>query len=332
VWIRGGFSLLAVAFVAAALVVPALVGAQSVESQLNGARAKERSLSASVQRLDQLLDEIASDIALLQRRQGEVQADLDFERTRLMQLRNELREQRARAARLKARLAHSRVVLERRMIELYKSGRPDMLTVLVQANGFADLLERGAFLKRIHRQDKRVIELVRTAKRDARNAIGRLGRLTRRQQLITVAVTKRRDALAELTRTLQAKRASMARARAARASALRRARGNRQRLEKELSRLQSARAASFATAGGGGSWAIPWSIVQCESGGYNHPPNHAGASGYYQFIPATWRGLGGSTPHAYQASKAEQDRLAARLWDGGRGARNWDCAALVGVI
>jgi len=84
--------------------------------------------------------------------------------------------------------------------------------------------------------------------------------------------------------------------------------------------------------GPGGPWAIPWAIVQCESGGQNHPPNWAGASGYYQFIPATWRGLGGSTPHAYQAGKAEQDRLAARLWAGGAGARNWDCAAIVGII
>jgi hypothetical protein len=69
--------------------------------------------------------------------------------------------------------------------------------------------------------------------------------------------------------------------------------------------------------------------VQCESGGQNLPPNSAGASGYYQFMPQTWRGLGGSTPHAYLASKAEQDRLAAELWAGGRGARNWVCASLV---
>jgi hypothetical protein len=72
--------------------------------------------------------------------------------------------------------------------------------------------------------------------------------------------------------------------------------------------------------------------VQCESGGQNLPPNSAGASGYYQFLVETWRGLGGSTPQAYLASKAEQDRLAAQLWNGGSGAGNWVCAALVGAI
>ena len=85
-------------------------------------------------------------------------------------------------------------------------------------------------------------------------------------------------------------------------------------------------------AGPGGPWAIPWPIVQCESGGQNLPPNSAGASGYYQMLPSTWRGLGGSTPQAYQASKAEQDRLAATLWNNGAGASNWVCAALVGAI
>ena len=83
--------------------------------------------------------------------------------------------------------------------------------------------------------------------------------------------------------------------------------------------------------GPGGPWSIPWPIVECESGGQNLPPNSASASGYYQMLDSTWHGLGGSTPHAYQASKAEQDRLAARLWASGAGAHNWVCAALVGT-
>jgi hypothetical protein len=69
----------------------------------------------------------------------------------------------------------------------------------------------------------------------------------------------------------------------------------------------------------------------CESGGQNLPPNSARASGYYQFLPSTWTGEGGDTPAAYLAPKSEQDRLAAKLWDGGRGASNWDCAAIVGI-
>ena len=112
--------------------------------------------------------------------------------------------------------------------------------------------------------------------------------------------------------------------------ALGRARSGRRKAERELKSLLAARArAAVSNVGPGGPWAIPWAIVQCESGGQNLPPNSAGASGYYQFMPATWRALGGSTPEAYQASKEEQDRLAAILWAGGAGARNWVCAGLV---
>lgn len=83
--------------------------------------------------------------------------------------------------------------------------------------------------------------------------------------------------------------------------------------------------------GGSGGWAIPYPVVLCESGGQNLPPNSAGASGYYQIMPGTWRDYGGSGPAAYLASKAEQDAVAARIWNNGAGASNWTCAAIVGI-
>jgi len=74
----------------------------------------------------------------------------------------------------------------------------------------------------------------------------------------------------------------------------------------------------------------PWAIVQWESGGQNLPPNSAGASGYYQILASTWRLYGGSGPAAYLASKAEQDRVAGRIWQGS-GPSAWVCAGLVGL-
>jgi muramidase (phage lysozyme) len=59
------------------------------------------------------------------------------------------------------------------------------------------------------------------------------------------------------------------------------------------------------------------------------PPNHAGASGYYQIIPETWRRSGGTGPAAHLAPKAEQDRVAARIW-ANDGADAWVCSGIVG--
>ena len=84
----------------------------------------------------------------------------------------------------------------------------------------------------------------------------------------------------------------------------------------------------------GGPWVIPTPIVMCESGGHNDPPNSAGASGYYQIIPSTWALFGGTqyTPQAYQAPKSIQDLIAAKIWNGGAGAANWDCAKELGYV
>ena len=76
-----------------------------------------------------------------------------------------------------------------------------------------------------------------------------------------------------------------------------------------------------------GDFAIPTSIVMCESGGnYNALNPSSGAGGAYQMLPSTYQGLGGKYGSPNTAPKWEQDRLAEKLWAGGNGAGNWECA------
>jgi peptidoglycan hydrolase CwlO-like protein len=301
----------------------------SAQSQLDRARSQEQTLSSAVGQLSRLISNLDSDIALLERREALVQAELDRARAQLERTQTALRRERARLAALKARLAFSRQVLARRLVEIYEGGRPDLISVVFNSRGFADLLERTEFLRRINDQDRQIIQAVRRARDATRRATVRLARLEARQQRIAAGIEAQRNALASMADALAAKRASLARARAARMAALRSARGSRQRLEREVAKLQSEQSGTGTTYGPGGPWSIPWAIVQCESGGQNLPPNWAGASGYYQIIPSTWSGFGGSGPAAYLAPKSEQDRVAARIWDGGRGATNWDCYSIV---
>src|SRR6185503_15618888 len=170
---------------------------------------------------------------------------------------------------------------------------------------------------------------VHTARDETDRQAARLADIEAEQQANAEAVARRRNALASMRAGLAQRQATLSRVRAARAQALAGTRAGRAAAESALNKLIAEREAAARATSSGGPWAIPWPIVQCESGGQNLPPNRAGASGYYQMLPSTWRGLGGSTPHAYQASKAEQDRLAATLWAGGAGAHNWVCAGMV---
>ncbi len=324
---------LAVAGAACLLGPIAPTGAQSqgeLESRADRARSREQSLAGDVARLGRIVAQLDRELAVVGRRKAEVEAELAADQARLDAVRARLREQRRRVARLRARLREAQTVLSARMVELYKTPQPDVVTVVMKARGFADLLEQATYVKFVGRQDARIIHVVRAARRDAAGAVRTLQREETRRQTVTQAVAARRTALVGISAALSSRQSAAASARAARATALSSTRANRRNLEARIAALEAARAREARASGPGGPWAIPWPIVQCESGGQNLPPNSAGASGYYQILPSTWELYGGSGPAAWKASKAEQDRVASRIWAGGSGASQWVCAALVG--
>ncbi|HEX6388194.1 MAG TPA: transglycosylase family protein [Solirubrobacteraceae bacterium] len=304
----------------------------TLQRDIAAKQEREARLGSQAERLGRLERRAAAQLALLQRRLNEAEAELARARQRLAATQADLRAERARALRLRLRLAQARKTLANLLVERYQTGKPDMVTVVLNADGFADLLERVTFLKRVQDRDTAIVNEVRDARGEAKREARRLARLERVRRVVNVRVQQRRNQISSVTQAMAARRAALAQARAARLALRRATRASRRRAQRTLDKLLEQQRRALYSPGPGGPWAIPWPIVQCESGGQNLPPNWAGASGYYQFIPSTWRGMGGSTPHAYQASKAEQDRLAAKLWNGGRGARNWDCAAIVGLL
>jgi peptidoglycan hydrolase CwlO-like protein len=305
----------------------------ALRERADQARARERSLEGAVARLTAADRRLARQVAALQRRQAAIQADLDRDEATLARTREDLRRERARAARLARRLTQAREMLRTRLLERYKASDVDALSVVLNSASFADLMERAAFLRRIQDSDEEIVKTVRVARADAIAERRRLDALEARQQRAVEGLRARRNAIAGMAEGVRARQAALQRIRAARAAALAATRRNRQKVERDLRAAEEA-AARAASAGAPasvptGGWAIPWEVVQCESGGQNLPPNHAGASGYYQIMPATWKGLGGRGPHAYLRPKAEQDAAAAKLWNGGKGAHNWVCYGMV---
>jgi peptidoglycan hydrolase CwlO-like protein len=323
--------LLAIAVVGAGTHLAIAQDPGALRNHIDRQKGRERQLASAAARLGRLERATSHAVDVMAARLAEAQGDLARWQARLAETQRELRVTRERLVRLRARLAESRRALATMLRQRYTADTPDVVSVVLDAKGFADVLERIEFLRRVQRSDTLIVDAVRRGRDDARHDERVLAALEPRQREQTAAVRSQRDALGRMTAALQSRRAALAQARAARLAALSNTVASRRRAEGELSRLLAAQARAAASHGPGGPWAIPWPIVECESGGQNLPPNAATASGYYQMLDSTWHGLGGSTPHAYQASKAEQDRLAARLWAGGAGAHNWVCAALVGT-
>jgi septal ring factor EnvC (AmiA/AmiB activator) len=316
-------------------ILPLGAGARSAEdlrSRITDQRNREGSLAADADTFGRLERKFARDVAIIQGRLDDVQAELDRRLALLATTQGQLAAQRLRHARLVLRLRRSREILGQRLLSIYQDGEPDLASFVLGASSFADLLERTDFLRRVNRQDTRVINVVSAARDAARRSAGRLRVLVARRQAAATAVMRQRNALASMREGLEARRDSYGRAKRARLAALKSTRSGRKRLEGELDKLLEEQQRASGTVGPSGEWAIPWAVVQCESGGQNMPPNWAGASGFYQIIPSTWALFGGSGSAAYLASRAEQDRVATAIWNGGAGASNWDCWKLLNGI
>lgn len=309
----------------------------ALKSAIDQSKGREATLGQAAQRLKVLEVRAGRAIALLQGRLSAAEAEFTRAQTRLDDTETRLRAARARHVRLRSRLTEVRQKLSDVLRSRYEAGQLDWTDVVLQAQDFSALMERLEFLRRIQNRDADLLGEVRGAKVEALTERRTYTKLLPGRRAAESAVRERRDSLAQINAGLQARRQSFVEARNTRLAALNATRANRQSAQKRLTKVlaeqeKAALRAQVSKVGPGGPWAIPWAIVQCESGGRNVGPNYATASGYYQFIISTWKGLGGSTPQAYMASKAEQDRLAAKLWDNGRGARNWDCAAIVGIL
>src|SRR4051794_5826878 len=181
----------------------------SLHNRIDNARKKigrkkgtERVLTTQIAGYSARIDRLQGRITTLSTREQRIQADLDAKRAELERLRGELRGERARLVRLRKRLTVTRGTLRTRLVEIYKSERPDVVTVILNSNGFADLLERGEFIKRISDQDRRIVTTVADAKADSVRSERRLNRLEARQQLVTEIVQKRRDEIASVRMAL----------------------------------------------------------------------------------------------------------------------------------
>jgi peptidoglycan hydrolase CwlO-like protein len=340
-----------------------------LNSELAAQQARQQQLAHSVGGLSNGVASLQGQIALVQRREADVRAQLARDRAALAAVHGKLTAEHARVRALRATLTYARMLLSRQLLSSYEGGKPDLVSVVLESSGFAQLLDQVNFLHDAMSAQQRIINVTRAAKALADAAAARLAGLERDDAQLVDGTAMQARALAGMDSLLGTKEAALARALSAQEAALQTSRNRGSALQTQITQIRAQQAAAAAAAaaqaraararaaaaaaaqssapsasaatsapvasgpalGPSGGWAIPYSIVLCESGGQDLPPNSAGASGYYQIMPATWKMYGGSGPAAYLAPKSEQDAVASRIWAGGSGASNWVCAGIVGI-
>jgi murein DD-endopeptidase MepM/ murein hydrolase activator NlpD len=232
------------------------------QRQVERKRGTESRLQGQISRYGRTIGRLQGRISGLQARESTLQTDLDAKLAELAKVQESLRQERSRLVRLRTRLATGRRILSARLVELYKAGKPDVVTVIIESDGFADLLERSEFLGRVSRQDKRIIERVTSDKAETTRATKRLAGLEARQTEVAGQILARRNDVASVREQVTSQRDNFAEARGERNELLSDTRASRRQAQDALESLEAenAKVTSRIQALTGGSGGTPGPI------------------------------------------------------------------------
>jgi murein DD-endopeptidase MepM/ murein hydrolase activator NlpD len=223
-------------------------GTDQLKRQIGAGQDRISSLSGAVRSSSSRLGELHSSISGLMQRIARIQADLNADRKQMLQLRDRLAAARTRLAQLEAYEAHAESVLAKQLVAGYETDPPDIVTVVLEAHGFQDLLEQLSFEQRIRKQNVEVVSHVKAGRRAVAAQAVHLGGLEAYRQRLTAAVLGERDRLSATRVNLVEQEISVARFRSHKASELASVRGQVSALRSRLARIEAAQAAAAAAA------------------------------------------------------------------------------------
>ena len=225
--------------------------AASLSSQIAADTAQIRQtgqgLAQANQRLSVLQDRLATREAQLRTVQGQLLAA----RNHLVDLENQL--QRATQA------------LSENLVASYEQSQPNLVTVILEAHGFTQLIERINFMHRIAQQNANTVAWTRATRAAVARQAGLLATLERRDQTLTAQVLGQRNSVAALQAALLRRQISEQGARSRDSSKLQALKGRLASLERKAA-AEAARAAATGNASVGGIAVDTGGMVQAPPG------------------------------------------------------------------
>src|SRR3954468_24136721 len=242
------------------------------QHKIDGKRAHESVLTTQITGYSLRIKSLQGDITELQTRQDRVQRELDVKLAELADIRDKLQIVQDTLTRLRKKLAADRKLLADQLVALYKDQEPDMVTVVLEAHGFTDLLDRSEYIDRITRQNNDIVTRVRDTTRAVAREEARLSDLESQAEAAAKAIEVKRNEIADAKQTLVARQGDLKDARTVRARAVARIRssrhtleGHRHVLEDKQAKIQARLAGFTGTVSGG--------PIRHGSGGFIWPVN-----------------------------------------------------------
>jgi septal ring factor EnvC (AmiA/AmiB activator) len=327
---RARLATLACAVLGSVLGLGAVAGATSIDAlqqKVSAAREEASSLASSLQAAQAEVATAEGEASVAAAREEKLSTLLATGEERAARLADKVRRTQRQLAVAKARLRRARGALADRLVAIYESGEANAASAILTSENLDELAARTEYMERIQQSDADLADRVAEVRRSVARALTRVAELKARADAYNERLAAARAAISSVRAAAEAAAVHLQDLAAERSASL-------ATLESKIggwvSDIEAAEAASRAEAEGtverwlGGPYSIPTYIVMCESGGnYGAVNPSSGAGGAYQVLPSTWQLYGGKG-EPQNASKAEQDRIAAEIWaDSGPSA--WVC-------
>lgn len=284
---RNRFVAVALAVAAAAL-CPLLVAgpapAADLESKLEAKQSKldevvekKGVLTSTISRYENRIDRLTGEVAAIRGREEAVRARLEAKQAELDQAIAELDVAKERLEELRSRLRRALAALADRLVAMYETGSPDVISVIVGSSGVDDLAARAEYLDRLHGMDEAIVGRVRDLRDQVQRTVDRLRGAKDQIESARDEIAAEEEALAVARASLQSHQQELVSARADRLGALRQINAQEERLHGSVAAIQGKLAALLAATG---SAPLPAGPIQGGSGMLIWPVSGAVVSGF----------------------------------------------------
>jgi peptidoglycan hydrolase CwlO-like protein len=172
----------------------------TTQGKLNRVHDSERSLSATIAEQNAAIDSMLGEVSVLRRRQAAIEAELAAKQSELERASAKLEADKRRLARIRARLRRALSVLRERLVAIYETGSPDMVSVVLDSATWAEVNARADYLTQIQDHDDAIASRVKGLRDQAKAAVRRMADVRRQ-------IKAARDAIAVKEREAAAARA-----------------------------------------------------------------------------------------------------------------------------
>jgi murein DD-endopeptidase MepM/ murein hydrolase activator NlpD len=285
---------------------------QSLQEQLSATQEKLSNvkehagvLTTRISHESAQIDRLTTEVAELRNKEAMVAAHL-------AQKQAELEQAQARLEYLRERLREAILILEARLVAIYRSNEPDLITVLLQSHGFDDLLARTEYMRNLQDQDNDIVARVRGLRNQMRITVDTV-RAARDQ------IAARKQELEATRIKLKARTAELAAARRKQHATLMRLRDHKEHLEGDLSEISQKIAEQLAQQTG----ALPAGPIRAGSGQFIWPVNGSVVSGFGMRWGRMHEGIDIAAPTGTQIRAAAAGSISLSGASGGYG--NYTC-------